>query len=91
MISIVTPDPQYSKLALSSMRRLSGLVKGSKEGVVKKSSAVKKNKNKESGKDTVADRRENSDESRMIRAAEKLWKEQNNINAATIAASSFKT
>ena len=84
----LSSDPQYSKLALSSMRRLSGLVKGSKEGVVKKSSdvkkssAVKKNKNKESGKDTVADRRENSDESRMIRAAEKLWKEQNNINAA---------
>ena len=78
----LSSDPQYSKLALSSMRRLSGLVTGSKEGVVKKSSAVKKNKNKESGKDTVADRRENSDESRMIRAAEKLWKEQNNINAA---------
>ena len=78
----LSSDPQYSKLDLSSMRRLSGLVTGSKEGLVKKSSAVKKNKNKESGKDTVADRRENSDESRMIRAAEKLWKEQNNINAA---------
>ena len=84
----LSSNPKHSKRALSSMRRLSDRMKsgsgesGSGESGSSSSSSSRRHTRGGSSSSSSSSSHSGSESNKMIRAAEKLWKEQNNINAA---------
>ena len=83
----LSSNPKHSKRALSSMRRLSDRMKsGSGESGSGESgsgeSGSRRHTRGGSSSSSGSSSHSGSESNKMIRAAEKLWKEQNNINAA---------